>query len=246
MFAKILTTATPNKDSSISSIEDGKWAFLADNSLVNTHTKTRYVPPSNATLMDLTFVDVPDLNPNEVVDGVSKSFPLTGLYLFTLKHHPLPKISDTILSKPNGLKIRITKGNFIGDPNQVSWVFPEGGIGHTMYSGAYKYVPMATDYIVNDEGVVRRISTGKEVTAGSETVKRIDITLDNGKVMENVEIARLVLMAFGKYTIENIDGPIYFLDNDHENIALSNISFERIEVKDKTVLNAEAVKSIIA
>lgn len=210
----------------ISSIADGRFMIDSDFNIYDRESNIRYLRDKAIPLESLAFVDIDGLT---VTDS-----PLSLVYLFTLAVKPLTHIPDTVLTAvDNGIGIRVTSGNFVGSPTQVYWTWPTTGVLHADQTSS-SYVPYATSYIVDDAGVIRDQDTETILRPGDLNNGMIEITADNGNVVE-IEAARLVLLAFGKYTLEDWTKDIIYVDGDSTNVALSNMTVTETTQTDKSV-----------
>lgn len=207
----------------IECIDSGRW-HVSQEDVLDSKTNKVYQFPDNADLDTLVI---------DNVTGLTDSGPLQILYLIALALKPLHGISDTILLNPsNGIKIFTLRNDYI-ETGDFVWQFPDGGIEHTFYTGFF-HVPGASKYIVNTDGTIKK-TNNDPVTIGTGRDGMIIVETDHGDDYE-ILAARLVLMAHGKYDANNVDGTVYYVDDDEANIKLDNLSSVPVVDTDAVIL----------
>ncbi len=210
----------------ITCIDNGRWIIDSDHNLYDSETDTRYMRDKSIPLEELAYVDIPDLN--------TAANPLSLVYLFALAVKPHSSITKTILTDiANGIKVRITGTKFVSDPQQVYWVWPQTGVKHAFHT-AFSHVPYMTNYLISEDGRIVDLKKNKILTVGDVCGGLIKVTAENGATPE-FELARLALLAYGRFTIEELMDPILYKDGNKENFALTNLSLTENQVSTNTI-----------
>jgi hypothetical protein len=197
----------------IESIYDGRFA-INKTGLFDTVDNIIYSFPEGVDFRQVVLDGVPGLSA-----GVVSAF---FLYLLTIK--PMRYMPDAVLTaNDNGITYDDADVAYIAhlEEGEFLWQVPDGGVAGAFYT-TYRHVPFATDYIVNDAGVVRRISTNEELVLGTGFTT-YNIVTDTGQIIA-VEPARLVIWAWGKYNEKNWLDTIYFIDGDETKLNPDNLA----------------------
>lgn len=203
--------------SPIACIDNGRWGLDKDLNLVDRTTQTLYKRPEGVDKKDVVFVDVPDLNPGS-------SNPLSLVYLFTLMVKPIFANKANLVDVNNGLQVYVANGTMVFDPKQVYWQMPDGGIA---FDSEFRHVPGTQDLLAASDGRVKTFND-VPVSPGYNADGSVQVKTLSGKTA-NVNVGRLVLLAWGKYTIENWQNTLAFLDGDNSNFDLGNMTLDRVE-----------------
>lgn len=218
----------------ISCLSSGRFALNSDNDLMDLVTSTQYTRDKSIQLDNVGWTDIPGL--------VASGEYITLSYLTALIYKPLLLPDSILLDQVNGPKVYVRNGMQTLKPEQAFWQYPVGGIEST--DTGYMYIPGASNFTVNDMGMVRDVLTGTAVTPGTNRGNMILITTDQRDVIE-VSAAALVLLAFGDYSPHNWQLAVKFKDGDDTNLARANLTLDPVEVTGKSVLVPDDADRII-
>lgn len=220
----IVNPVTVNGRMVISSIASSRF-HISEKDIFDSETNAVYLLQEDVPFLKQVVTDIPGLVANGTFIGVD--------LLWALCLKPLIAVPDSILLDPNsGIKVFSQRYDYIESGDFV-WQFPDDGIEHSFYGG-FKYIPGATRYFANAAGEVKE-STGRTIVSGSNREGFVLITTDVGEVIE-IELARLVLLAHGKYTAFTKDDTIYYVDGDESNLDISNLSLVPVTLADRSRL----------
>ena len=196
-------------------IETGQFLIHKDFSIHNTGTQDSLLEKDPLISLDKWAIagllpSIPALEP------VAFSY----MYALAVKAVRLPE--SVLFASPTVLKVYIKNGIFAGKPGQPFIQYPDGGIP-TDFNPDYKYIPGASKYAVNDQGVIVIAETGVTVEAGHNRAGLL-LNTDAGTTYE-ISPEEAMLTAFGKYTVETYRNSYYYVDGNKDNKTLTNLTY---------------------
>lgn len=166
------------------------------------------------------------------VTGLTEGNVLSGLYLLALAMKPLALpitiLQDVSVSpKARFLNASITDETF--KTSDIFWQYPDNGISVPL-NVSYKFIPLFSRYAVNASGDFILVSDGSALVSGTNLSDVLYLQSDHD-VLHMVNKARMVMMAHGKYTLDDYNKEIVFADGSSANLAVTNLrtSVEVIE-----------------
>lgn len=181
---------------------------------------------------ELVFDPAIALNKLSIVDVVPTTNPtnqsLAYIYLYAIATTQIKLPEEILFDDPAvAPMVFIYGGEFLNNgSSQLFWQYPDGGIP-VVGEPLLRYVPMASRYAVDAAGVVYDLSSGTPViiTAGHNRSTFL-LESDPGNMVE-VDLARMMIHAFGKYNEVNFLDQIIYLDGDSTNLDITNLTLDR-------------------
>lgn len=203
----------------IESLADGRFSLdEANNRIFDREEAKFYTLPADAD---------PDTAAFQNITALTGANPMRLKFLKHLIRKPMLNVPDATIQDPT----LCPKLALSADGAKSIWEFPDGGIDSDV--SGFKLVPGATMTTVSDAGVVHKVNddgTTEELVAfpGSQDV---EIVTDTGHTLR-VEIARLVVLASGKYELRDMSysNSLIFKDGDPTNLAVANLALQVDEV----------------